>query len=184
MKGWGLATLVLLLMGCADVGVRNPVGVVSSVDSATGELHQQPSLVLPDSNIEISAETGAVAAGIHVMGVPTGGLGFGGSLFSRVDAAVLYLVYDPLAPNWTVKERVVSADTVHLSMRAKSFRIGGDGEAYQILKRRATYLQRARGYSSYRITEYSEGIESSTPFTHRVGEGTIQLVRAETPVRR
>jgi hypothetical protein len=34
------------------------------------------------------------------------------------------------------------------------------------------------GYEDFRIVDYSEGIESSTPFTHRYSEGTIQLVRA------
>jgi hypothetical protein len=53
-----------------------------------------------------------------------------------------------------------------------------------ILKRRALKLQRENGFTGYRILDYSEGIESSTPFSHRVSEGTIQLVRAEVaPVK-
>jgi hypothetical protein len=48
-----------------------------------------------------------------------------------------------------------------------------------ILKRRALKLQREKGYTGYRILDYSEGVESSTPFTHRFSEGTIQLVRAD-----
>ena len=55
---------------------------------------------------------------------------------------------------------------------------GGDGEAIQIIKRRAMQLKRDRGFEDFRIVDYSEGIESSTPFTHRYSEGTIQLVRA------
>ncbi|WP_176785899.1 hypothetical protein [Propionivibrio dicarboxylicus] len=93
--------------------------------------------------------------------------------------AAIYLVYDPLAPNWEIEEKPLSDDTYALSLRAKSFRIGGDGEAYQIMKRRAAQLQQLRGYTGYRIVSYSEGIESGTPFTHRVGEGTIRLVRNE-----
>ena len=61
-------------------------------------------------------------------------------------------------------------------MRAKSFRTGGDGESGLILRRRALQLQRERGFAGYRIAEYTEGIESSTPFTHRFAEGIIQLV--------
>lgn len=93
-------------------------------------------------------------------------------------AALLYMIYDPLAPNWSIEERPLNGDTYVLSLRAKSFRTGGDGEAIQIVKRRALQLQRERGYASYRILDYSEGIESSTPLTHRVSEGTIQLVKA------
>jgi hypothetical protein len=94
-------------------------------------------------------------------------------------AAVLYVVYDPLAPNWSITERALDSDTYYLSLRAKSFRTGGDGEAMLIFKRRALQLQRERGFSGYRIVDYVDGIESSTPLTHRFSEGTIQLVRAE-----
>jgi hypothetical protein len=98
--------------------------------------------------------------------------------------AVLYIVYDPLAPNWKIEEKVLNEDTYFLSMQAKSFRTGGDGEAIRLFKRRALQLQRERGYSGYRILDYSEGVESSTPLTHRVSEGTIQLVRVDTTPKR
>jgi hypothetical protein len=64
-------------------------------------------------------------------------------------------------------------------MRAKSFRTGGDGESRLILRRRAQQLQRERGFLDYRILDYSEGVESSTPFTHRYAEGVIQMVQAD-----
>ena len=95
--------------------------------------------------------------------------------------AVLYKIYDPLAPNWNIEEKSLDVDTYYLSLRAKSFRTGGDGEAIQIVKRRALQLQREKGYAAYRILDYTEGIESSTPLTHRVSEGTIQLVRTLPP---
>jgi hypothetical protein len=98
--------------------------------------------------------------------------------------ALLYLVYDPLAPNWSIEETPLADDTYHLSLRAKSFRTGGDGEAIQVVKRRALQLQREKGYAGYRIVEYTEGIESSTPLTHRVSEGTIQLVKTQIPAGR
>ena len=91
---------------------------------------------------------------------------------------LIYVIYDPLAPNWKVEEQALTADTYYLSMRAKSFRTGGDGEAAMILKRRALKLQREHGFTGYKILDYSEGIESSTPFPQRFSEGTIQLVRA------
>jgi len=98
-----------------------------------------------------------------------------------VAGAVLYVIYDPLAPNWSIEEKPLNEDTYYLSLRAKSFRTGGDGEAIQIVKRRALQLQREKGYAGYHILDYAEGIESSTPLTHRVSEGTIQLVRTPTP---
>ena len=92
-------------------------------------------------------------------------------------AALLYVIYDPLAPNWSIEEKRLTDDTYYLALRAKSFRIGGDGEAIQIIKRRAVQLQREQGYAGYRLLDYSEGIESSTPLTHRFSEGTVQLVK-------
>ena len=163
----------------------------SSLDRATGELRRQPGLVTPQQNTTVSAETLAVGGAIAAFGLPAEVIGTVNPTigttplqYSAVNAALLYIVYDPLAPNWTVKERVLSPDTYHLSMTAKSFRTGGDGEAIQIVKRRALQLQRDRGFADYRILEYTEGIESSTPFTHRVSQGTIQLVKAKIPERR
>lgn len=95
-----------------------------------------------------------------------------------VAGALLYVVYDPLAPNWRIEETRLNDDTYSFSLRAKSFRVGGDGEAIQVVKRRAAQLQRERGYAGYRLLDYSEGIESSTPLTYRVSEGTLQLVKA------
>lgn len=94
---------------------------------------------------------------------------------------LLYYIYDPLAPNWTVTEQQLNEDTYMLALRAKSFRTGGDGEAIALVKRRAMQLQREKGYAAYRILAYTEGVESSTPLTHRVSEGTIQLVRTLPP---
>lgn len=99
--------------------------------------------------------------------------------FGAAGAGLLYLVYDPLAPNWNIEERALNGDTYYLSLRAKSFRTGGDGEAMRIIQRRALQLQREMGYTGYRLLDYSEGIESSTPLTHRYSEGTIQLVRTD-----
>ena len=95
--------------------------------------------------------------------------------------ALLYVIYDPLAPNWRIEETRLGDDTYAFSLRAKSFRVGGDGEAIQVVKRRAMQLQRERGYTGYRILDYSEGIESSTPLTYRVSAGTVQLVGTPLP---
>jgi hypothetical protein len=92
---------------------------------------------------------------------------------------ILYFVYQPFAPNWSVEEAKLDDNTYYLRLQAKRFRIGGDGEAMMVLKRRALQLQHARGFSGYRILDYSEGIESSTPVSQRYSQGIVQLVRAD-----
>jgi hypothetical protein len=96
---------------------------------------------------------------------------------------MLYFVYQPLAPNWSVEEAALGDDTYYLRLQAKRFRTGGDGEAMQVLKRRALQLQQARGFAGYRILDYSEGVESGTPVAQRVSEGVVQLVRADAVAR-
>jgi hypothetical protein len=181
-----LFVLCLLLAGCGtDGSFVSPIGTSSSVNPATGELRSQPTLSVTP-NAEVGTETlGAAVAG-SVLGaqVSTLGLPGTGTVFGPGNTALLFIIYDPLAPNWTIKEKRLNADTYYLFLRAKSFRTGGDGEAIQIVKRRALQLQREKGYAGYRILDYSEGIESSTPLTHRVSEGTIQLVKAQLPERR
>lgn len=92
---------------------------------------------------------------------------------------ILYFVYQPFAPNWSVEEARLSEDTYYIRMLAKRFRTGGDGEAMMLLKRRATQLQHERGYAGYKLIDFAEGIESSTPIAQRYSEGIIRLVRAE-----
>ena len=174
MRTFSAVVLSLSLAAC---------GTTSSVNPVTGNLRTQPAVQLPQ-NTEISAETLGVAGALAVFGVPTNALGLEGSVFSSANAALLYIIYDPLAPNWSIKEQALNENTYYLSLRAKGFRTGGDGEAIQIVKRRALQLQREKGYASYRLLDYSEGIESSTPLTHRVSEGTIQLVRTQIPAER
>jgi hypothetical protein len=168
----------LCLAACETTGSYNPLGMTGELNPTTGEIRSQPSVKLPP-NVEVGSETLVAAAAISLFGIPESTLGLPGVVFSPSNAALLYIIYDPLAPNWSIKEQVLAGDTYRLALRAKSFRTGGDGEAIQIVKRRALQLQREKGFSAYRILDYSEGVESSTPFTHRISEGTIQLVRAQ-----
>ena len=174
--------LLLLLVACGTAGLRNPLGTTGELDVTSGEIRSQVAVSLPSNN-EIGTETLAGAGALYLFGVPESTLGLPGAVFSPGNAALLYVIYDPLAPNWSIKEQVLAGDTYRLALRAKSFRTGGDGEAMQIVKRRALQLQREKGFSAYRILEYTEGVESSTPFTHRISEGTIQLVKAQDAPR-
>ena len=138
--------------------------ILQGCGSATTKVYPNSGYLLPNQSIQLSPST-AISVETAILT---------GSVLTAI-----YLIYDPLAPNWEISERALNSDSYELSLRAKSFRVGGDGEAYQILKRRAIALQRVHGYSAYRILDYSEGIESSTPLTHRVGGGIIQLVRTD-----
>ena len=164
--------LLMLFLGCGLAGCTT----LDSVNQASGKVESQPAVGLPQ-NHTVGAETLGAAGALLVFGHPVSALGLPGEIFSAKQSALLYIIYDPLAPNWTIKERPLDPDTYHLSLRAKHFRTGGDGEAMQILKRRALQLQREKGFSGYRLLDYSEGLESSTPFTYKVSEGTIQLVK-------
>lgn len=92
--------------------------------------------------------------------------------------AALKVVYDPLAPNWDIQQASLDADTYYVKLMAKRFRTGGDGEAVMIMRRRAIELQRGGGYQGYKLLDYAEGIESSTPVSQKYAEGIIRLVRA------
>jgi hypothetical protein len=94
-----------------------------------------------------------------------------------VVGAAIYLVYDPLAPNWEIEESKLSPDVYRFSMKMKRYHTGGAGESMQALKRRASQLQYENGFASYQILEYTEGIDSHTIGARRVAEGTIRLVR-------
>lgn len=172
-----LSLIVFLSLGLAACTT------VSSVKQAGGEKVSQPAVELPQENT-VSAETLGGAAALLEFGHPVSALGLPGEVFNNKQSALLYILYDPLAPNWTIQEKPLNEDTYYLSLKAKSFRVGGDGESLRIIKRRALQLQREKGYDGYRILDYSESIESSTPLTHRVSEGTVQLVRAHPPAVR
>ncbi len=148
-------------------------GTTTKLNSAVDRMREEEPLGL-SPGVSVNVETAVVAGAMHHFDAPRL---FGHAVLSSTQAAFFYIIYDPLAPNWEIKERAINQETFMLSLKAKSFRIGGDGEALMALKRRALYLQRVKGYSSYQILDYSEGIESTTPFTHRVSEGTIRLVK-------
>ena len=91
----------------------------------------------------------------------------------------IYLVYDPLAPNWEIEESRLNEDTYRFSLKMKRYHTGGAGESIQILKRRAGKLQYEQGFAGYQILEYTEGIDSQTIGARRMAEGTIKLVQRQ-----
>ncbi|MDR0576314.1 MAG: hypothetical protein LBI87_01950 [Candidatus Accumulibacter sp.] len=181
MKPWNI--LAAIAAGC--------LAACTTVENVkpSGEIGSQIGVAAPPStaNFVASRDTliGAGGTAATALVYPTlsstlgGGSKFGAGLAAAAAGGLLYVIYDPLAPNWTIEERAIDAEIYHLSLRAKTFRTGGDGEAMRIVKRRAAQLQREKGYAAYRLLDYSEGIESATPFPYRISEGTIQLVTGQ-----
>jgi hypothetical protein len=96
-------------------------------------------------------------------------------------AGIAYLVLDPLAPNWQIEEAKFSDTQYHLALRMKRYYAGGAGEARVVFNKRANALARSHGAESYRVLEYSEGMESSVLGSRRVGEGVVELVALKVP---
>lgn len=120
--------------------------------------------LIPDKAIQLTAQTS-----IKLSSVAT----------ALVVIGAIYLVYDPLAPNWEIEESRLNEDTYRFSLKMKRYHTGGAGESIQVLKRRASQLQFEQGFASYQIMEYTEGIESQTIGARRMAEGTIRLVQRQ-----
>jgi len=172
----GACLALALLAACGTVDWNVPPAPVSQpYDHAFTQAPNPTASLQPAKAVAL---VGSVGYMVSQYGGPAQYLNFGAAV-----AVAAYAIYDPLAPNWTIEETMLEGDTYRLAMRAKSFRTGGDGESGLIFKRRALQLQRQRGFAAYRVLDYSEGIESSTPFTHRYAEGVFQLVSAD-PARK
>lgn len=141
--------LGLILM----VGALGMVGCSSSPTKGTP--------LLPDKTLRLtsalSMTTESLVSGAIVLGA-------------------IYLVYDPLAPNWEIEESRLGEDVFRLSLRMKRYHTGGSGESLQVVKRRAQALQEELGYGGYQLEQYVEGIDSQTLGARRMAEGTIRLV--------
>ena len=52
-----------------------------------------------------------------------------------------------------------------------------------VMKRRAKQLQHERRYAGFKVIDFSEGIESSTPISQRYSEGIFKLVNSDVAPR-
>lgn len=120
------------------------------------------SSLIPDKAIQLTAKTSVSLSTLATV---------------AVIGAAIYLVYDPLAPNWEIEESRLNDNTYRLSLKMKRYHTGGAGESIQIVKRRASQLQYENGYGNYQILEYTEGIDSQTLGARRVADGVIRLVQ-------
>lgn len=120
--------------------------------------------LVPDKAIQLTAKTSVSLSTLAT---------------AAVVGAAIYLVYDPLAPNWEIEESRLNEDTYRFSMKMKRYHTGGAGESIQVLKRRASQLQYEQGFAAYQILEYTEGIDSQTIGARRMAEGVIKLVQRQ-----
>lgn len=145
-----LALATMLVAGCSSSG-----------GGATGAAAKP---LIPNKAIQLTATKSlsysGIATGLAVIGA-------------------IYLVYDPLAPNWEIEESKLNQDTYRFALKMKRYHTGGAGESIQILKRRASALQYEQGFGDYQILEYTEGIDSETIGARRVAHGVIKLVQRQ-----
>lgn len=120
--------------------------------------------LIPDKIIQLTAKTSVSLSTLAT---------------AAVVAAAIYVVYDPLAPNWEIEESRLNENTYRFSMKMKRYHTGGAGESIQIFKRRASQLQYENGFGSYQILEYTEGIDSQTIGARRMAEGVVRLVQRQ-----
>ena len=120
--------------------------------------------LIPDKAIQLTAKTSVSLSTLAT---------------AAVVGAAIYLVYDPLAPNWEIEESRLNEDTYRFSLKMKRDHTGGAGESIQALKRRASQIQYEQGFGGYQILEYTEGIDSQTIGARRMAEGVIKLVQRQ-----
>jgi hypothetical protein len=123
--------------------------------------------IIPDEAIELTATQSYSYA--DVLGV-------------AAIAVVTWVVVDPLAPNWEVKEGRTADNRWRIAMRKKNFTTGGDGEAVELLHRHAARLAETQGYRRYQIVTFTEGVQSDVPFAHRWARGEIELKEYVPPM--
>ena len=94
---------------------------------------------------------------------------------SLVAAGIVFLIIDPLAPNWKVEVESLGVRRYRIGMTMKRFITGGEGEVGPVFRRAAEKLRQEGGFSEYALLELTEGIESRVPIAQRVAQGVIEL---------
>lgn len=96
---------------------------------------------------------------------------------SIVAAGLLFKIVDPLAPNWRIEQTRIGENRFRIAMRKKRFTTGGDGEALPAFYRHAEQILQTLGGESYRIIEFTEGIDSAVPIAQRIAQGIVEVIR-------
>jgi hypothetical protein len=134
--------------------VMSAAGVAGGCSHMDGD-NSHKSLI-PSHSLNISPSLSIPAEGIAAIGI-------------------VYLIIDPLAPNWKVEVAPVGQRRFSIRMTMKRFITGGEGEIGPVLRRAAEKLRDEGGYAEYALIELTEGIESRVPIAQRVAHGVIEL---------
>jgi hypothetical protein len=95
--------------------------------------------------------------------------------------AVIYALYDPAAPNWSIEvEEIEQDEHYRLHLKHKALHTGGDGEARQVFQRNAQKVAKDNDMPAFEVISYEEGVESSRPFARRVAVGDIRILRSRS----
>ncbi len=94
---------------------------------------------------------------------------------SIVAAGIIWLIVDPLAPNWKVEVHSLGDGRFALNLTMKRFITGGEGEAAQVVRRTAEKMRKQGKAAEWALIEMSEGIESKVPIAQRVAQAVIEL---------
>jgi hypothetical protein len=143
----------LILAGVIFIG---GCSAIYSDPPATDSSGNSVSTIIPNKSIALSKS----------LSIPVEGLVLG---------AVVYLVVDPLSPNWQIEEARIGEQRYRILLRKKRFTTGGDGESAQIFRRRAEQIARDAGRTGYTVLEFAEGVESNVPIAQRVSWGVIEI---------
>jgi len=117
---------------------------------------------LPSSNVLVPNETLNISKSLSL------------SFESIAAGAAIYLIVDPLAPNWQIEQSKLGEDRYRIALRKKRFNTGGDGEVMPAFYRRAEQLVRDNGAARYRVIEFTEAIDSGF-VAQRVAQGVVEL---------
>ena len=96
-------------------------------------------------------------------------------LGTAIVIGAIYVVVDPLAPNWEIKETKLDDTHYRIDMRMKRVATGGVGESMDLFHRQADAIAIQNHSPGYTIVSFNEGIESTFPIARRWSRGVIEV---------
>jgi hypothetical protein len=103
-------------------------------------------------------------------------------LGAAIVIGAIYIVVDPLAPNWEIKETRLDQTRYRIDMRMKRVATGGVGESMDLFQRQADAIAIQTHSPGYTIVSFNEGIESTFPIARRWSRGVIEVQPAPVKV--
>jgi hypothetical protein len=103
-------------------------------------------------------------------------------LGAAIVIGAIYIVVDPLAPNWQIKETRLDENHFRIDMRMKRVTTGGVGESMDLFHRQADAIAIQTHSPGYTIMSFNEGLESTFAIARRWSRGVIELRPAPVKV--